>query len=386
MKKYLLLAPLFLTGLGISSPSFAADETRSDIWKLAQGAPKAEDAHGNSWKIRGRVLWDWASISETGAGAVKNSFDDSEFRTARIGIEAKHGNFKYKAEVDFVGRGTTAKAVNVIWSDKDILPVYIKVGQMKAGNTMEESTSSLHSTFIERGMITDAVGLDRRIGAELGQAGDNYSWMVGAWGNSINGAIDANPSNTILAARASYAPVLEKDKLVHVGAFVRRTNTQRGAPSRSARWGSHLATEKIRPILGDNAVLYGAELASVFGPLHTQAEFMAEDGDTGSVSGGFVQAGYFLTGESRGYKAGAGKFDRTKPARPLSKGGFGAWEIAARFDTLDARNAGDEKADTWTLGLTWYPESHLRVKINYTDASADSFTAKGLYTRLQIDW
>ncbi len=384
MKKYFLLAPLFLTS--IASPSFANENARSDIWNLVQGAPKIKDANGNSWKIRGRILWDWASLSETRTGAVENSFDADEFRTARIGVEGKYGNFKYKAEADFAGRGTTAKAVNVTWTDKDIVPVYVKVGQMKAGNTMEESTSSLHSTFIERGMITDAVGLDRRIGVELGQAGDNYSWMVGAWGNSVNGAIDGTPSNTILAARASYAPVLEKDKLVHIGAFLRRTDTGRGAPSRSARWGSHLATEKIRPILGDNAVLYGAEFASRFGPVHTQAEFMVEDGDTGSVRGGFVQAGYFLTGEARGYKAGAGKFDRTKPSRPLSKGGFGAWEIAARFDTLDARSAGDEKADTWTLGLTWYPESHLRVKINYTDAKADTFSAKGLYTRLQIDW
>jgi len=330
MKKY-LLAPLMLTGLGISSPCFADDNAQSDVWRVFQGAPKVKDANGNYWKVRGRVLWNWASISETRTGAVKNSFDDSEFRTARMGITGKYTNFKYKAEVDFVGRGTTAKAVNVIWSDADIVPVYVKVGQMKAGNTMEESTSSLHSTFIERGMITDAVGLDRRIGAEVGQAGDNYSWMVGAWGNSINRAIDGSPANIILAARASYAPVLEKDKLVHIGAFVRHTNTQRGAPSRSARWGSHLATEKIRPILGDNAVLYGAELASAFGPFHTQAEFMAEDGETGSVSGGFVQAGYFLTGETRGYKAGAGKFDRTKPARPLSKGGFGAWEIAMDY-------------------------------------------------------
>ena len=392
MKKYLLVVPMILTGFGMSTPSFADDPSfahdnaRSDVWKVFQGAPKVKTANGNYWKIRGRVLWDWASISETRVGGVENSFNANEFRTARIGITGEYGNFKYKAEIDLAGGVTDGKAVNVIWTDKDVVPFYVKVGQMRAGNTMEESTSSLHSTFIERGMITDAVGLDRRLGVELGQAGDNYSWMVGAWGNSANGIIDGSPGNTILAARASYAPILEKDKLVHIGAFVRRTATERGAPSRSARWGPALATERIQPILGDNAVLYGAELATAFGPFHTQAELIAEDGDIGSVSGGFVQAGYFLTGETRGYKAGAGKFDRTKPSRPLSKGGFGAWEIAARFDTLDARSAGDEKADTWTLGLTWYPESHLRVKINYTDASADTFSAKGLYTRLQIDW
>ncbi len=385
MKTLYVTSLLLAATSAISMPAYGG-ETNADIWRVFQGAPKIKDDKGNSWKLRGRILWDGASISETRTSGTKNSFDDSEIRTIRIGMVGKYGTVKYKAEVDYVGGEPTAKAVNLIWTDKDIIPIYVKIGQMKAGNTMEESTSSLHSTFLERGMVTDAVGLDRRIGVELGQAGENYSWMVGAWGNSINGVADRKPANTILGARASYAPILTKTDLIHIGAFVRHTDTQRGAPKRSARWGSHLASEKIQPVLGDNALLYGLEFASTHGAFHTQAEFMQEDGDTGSLSGGFAQIGYFLTGETRKYKAGAGKFDRTKPLRPLSDGGIGGWEIAARFDTLNARHAGDEKVDSWTLGLTWYPESHLRVKLNYSDASADTFGAKGLYTRLQIDW
>ena len=113
---------------------------------------------------------------------------------------------------------------------------------------------------------------------------------------------------------------------------------------------------------------------------------MSEDGDLGDAKGGFIQAGYFLTGETRKYKGSAGKFDRTKPSRPLSKGGYGGFELVARFDTLDARNAGDEKSEAYTVGATWYPESHLRVKVNYTDTSADTYDASGLYMRLQLDW
>ena len=40
-----------------------------------------------------------------------------------------------------------------------------------------------------------------------------------------------------------------------------------------------------------------------------------------SFWGGYVEAGYFLTGETRGYKAGA--WDRTKVLKPFSKGGIG---------------------------------------------------------------
>ena len=364
----------------VCMPASAGDT--SEVWNLFQGAPKIKDDNGNYWKLRGRILWDGASISETKTNGLENKFKDSEFRAARIGIEGQYQQFKYKAEVDFGGGKTTAKDVNVTWKG----PVAVTVGQMKAGGSMEELNSGRHVTFTERGMITDAVGFDRRIGINVGKSGDTYSLNAGVFGNSIDGAVDGAPSNTVFAARATYAPIIRKNMIVHVGASLRHTDTQRGAPSRSARWGSHLATEKVKPNVGDDAMLIGAELATVQGPFHLHGEYMNEDGDSGSVEGGFIQAGYFLTGETRKYKSSGGKFDRTKPGKPLSKGGIGAWEVAARLDSLDATNAFDEKVGSWTAGLTWYPESHLRLKLNYTDASGDTFSAKGIYTRLQVDW
>lgn len=385
MRTLLATTILALGTTSISLPAFAADadaDADAGIWKLFHGAPKIKSADGNYWKLRGRILWDAAALSETPTGGIENNFEDSEFRAARIGVEGKYGDFKYTAEVDFGGGKTTATDVKITWNG----PVAITVGQIKAGPTLEEATSGRHTTFMERGMITDAVGFDRRIGLNIGKSGKNYSLNGGVFGNSIDGAADGNPTNTIWAARGTYTPILEKDRIVHIGASLRRTDRALGAPKHSARWGSHLATEKIKPIVGDNALLFGLEAATVMGAFHGHAEFIKEDGDLGSVDGGFIQAGYFLTGETRKYKASSGKFDRTKPLKPLSKGGVGGWEVAARFDTLDARNAGDEKVDAWTVGLTWYPESHLRVSLNYTDASGDLFSSKGLYTRLQIDW
>jgi len=385
MKTLLAATLLVASTTTISLPAYADDNNRdgdSDVWKLFHGAPKNKDADGNYWKIRGRVFWDGAALSETPTSGIKNNFEDSEFRAARIGIEGKYTNFKYKAEVDFGGGKTTAKDVNITWKG----PLNVTVGQMKAGATMEETTSSRHISFTERAMITDAVGFDRRIGVNVGKSGKNYSLNGGVFGNSIDGAADGTPTNTVWAARGTFTPILEKGKIVHIGASLRHTDRALGGPKHSARWGSHLATEKVKPVVGDNALLFGLEAATVLGSFHGQAEYIKEDGDLGSVDGGFIQVGYFLTGETRKYKASSGKFDRTKPLHPLSKGGLGGWEVAARFDTLDARNAGDEKVDAWTVGLTWYPESHLRVKLNYTDANGDLFSSKGVYTRLQIDW
>ena len=369
-------------GVALALPVHAEDAGKNTLAGLFQGAPKYKDADGNWLKLRGRIFYDMASVNETPTGGATNSIDADEFRAARLGVQGQNGNFKYVAELDFAGGKTSFKDVNVSWNG----PVAVKVGQMKTTNSMEEITSARNISFLERGMVTDAFGLDRRLGMIVAKTGKNYRLAAGAFGNSLNAKQSSKPGNTVLSARASFAPILEADKVLHIGGSVRYVKSAIGAPNRSARWGAHLANEKIKPVIGGDARLYGLELATVFKGFHAQAEYMSEDGDLGSANGGFVQAGYFLTGETRKYKAGSGKFDRTKPLRPLSEGGFGGWEVAARFDTLDARKAGDEQVDAWTLGLTWYPESHLRVKVNYTDASGDRFAGDGLQVRFQVDW
>ena len=106
--------------------------------------------------------------------------------------------------------------------------------------------------------------------------------------------------------------------------------------------------------------------------------------------GGYVEAGYFLTGETRGYKGGL--WDRTKVLKPFSKGGLGAFQIIGRVDYLDLDSSklkngctnnfvtGVCTASTATLlgkggkqlgflaGLTWIPEDYLRVLLNYSHA------------------
>ena len=367
-------------GVPWAGSSLAAENSTSDPWMFFHGAPKIKDVQGNYWKVRGRILWDLADISETPNGALKREINDTEFRAARIGIEGQYTNFKYKAEVDFAGSKTTYKDVKLTWKG----PLAVTIGQMQAGGSLEELTSSRHIEFMERGMATDGLGFDRRLGVKVAKTWKNAGIDFGLYGNSINGAIDGNPTNTVYSARGYVTPVQTNDQIIHLGASIRHTDRERGGPKHSARWDLHLAKEKIKPKIGDDAFLIGFETAAVHGPFHAHAEYLSEDGDRGSAKGGFVQAGYFLTGETRKYKKG--KFDRTKPSKPLSKGGVGAFEIGARFDMLDARKASAEKVNAYALGVTWYPESHLRVKLNYVSANGDTFDASGLQMRLQMDW
>lgn len=354
-------------------------------WDLFHGAPKFTDANGNTLKVRGRILFDVASVDENRNIGTAADGDSSEFRAARLGFEGQYDSMKFKFEMDFEGRDTTVKDAFATFTKVGGSGVDISVGQMKTPNSMHEITSSRHITFMERGAFTDAFGLDRRVGIMATQKGKRHLVEGGVFRTSVNGMQDNQDENTVYAARFAYLPAFEKDSLIHLGGSVRYTDENNsGAPGRSSRWGAHLATEKVKPVIGDDAFLWGVEAATVQGAFHAQAEYMTEDGSLGDAEGYMVSGGWFITGESRGYKLG--KFDRTKPSNPLSKGGAGAWEVAARYDVIDATGASDEESSAATIGLIWYPESHLRFKLEAIEADGDTYDASGVQLRTQIDW
>ena len=54
------------------------------------------------------------------------------------------------------------------------------------------------------------------------------------------------------------------------------------------------------------------------------------------MNGFYVQGSYLLTGEHRPYNRALGIFSGIRPKRNfLEDGGWGAWELAARYSYLD---------------------------------------------------
>ncbi|MCI0637319.1 MAG: OprO/OprP family phosphate-selective porin, partial [Actinobacteria bacterium] len=111
-----------------------------------------------------------------------------------------------------------------------------------------------------------------------------------------------------------------------------------------------------------------------YGPLSLQGEFIGtsvnrerfEVPDVG-FSGWYVFGSWFLTGESRPYEFDTGVFGNLKPKSVVGKGGYGAWELLARYSSLDLNDRDIEGGDEQdvTLGLNWYPNSNLRLLLNY---------------------
>lgn len=123
--------------------------------------------------------------------------------------------------------------------------------------------------------------------------------------------------------------------------------------------------------------LLGLEAAVVWGSFHMQGEYTHVDaqltaGGAADVEGGYVQVGYFLTGEHRGYKRSSNAFDRTKIIEPFFRvrtaegicHGRGAWEIAYRWAMADLDDGALSSGGTYsnhTIGLNWYLNDYTRI-------------------------
>ncbi len=137
-------------------------------------------------------------------------------------------------------------------------------------------------------------------------------------------------------------------------------------------------------IPGSRQYTIGPEFATVLGPLTVQAEWAGQwltDASgpnslpVGTVffHGGYVEALYFLTGESQPYDRQAGAFGRVLPRHDYrwKKGeclrGCGAWQLGVRFSYLDLNDKtiqGGTLYD-WTAGLNWYLTGNMKVQFNY---------------------
>ena len=83
-------------------------------------------------------------------------------------------------------------------------------------------------------------------------------------------------------------------------------------------------------------------------------------------------------------------WSRQKPSDAWDKdGGSGAWEIAARFSSIDLTDgmvSGGEQ-DNITLALNWYPNPATRWMLNFVRADVDNLgEVDFILTRWQVDF
>lgn len=377
----------------------AAKASGTEIaWK---GAPELKGKGGWSFKPRGRLQYDAGIVAAPDSTGRPDGFGN-ELRRGRLGVQGTvPGGFGYKFEVDFDGTDVAITDAIVTYEDGDL---ELQFGQHNNFQGLEELTSSLFTSHLERAAFTDAFGFQRRIGASASyEAGD-----ILVQGGIFTDAIPDLPnSNWGSSGRIVYAPKLGDTRL-HLGASVHYNEL---GPASTVRY-------RQRPAVGftderfintgtfgaSSETGYGAEFALVRGPLHAAGEaYWQHASRPGALAdptffGGYAEVGLFLTpGDTRGYKGG--KFDRVKPRKEVGEGGIGAIQLNLRYDRLDLTDGTiiGGTQDGLLASLVWTPTDYTRFMIGYAHliysdavhpaAGGDrDYSVDSLGVRAQIDF
>ncbi len=96
---------------------------------------------------------------------------------------------------------------------------------------------------------------------------------------------------------------------------------------------------------------------------------------------GYVEGAWVINGNGRPYRIAPNYGSEfavltgveIDDAQRISRGGYGVFEVAARYSTLDLQDGltTGGRLDDITAGVNWYPDRNIRVVADYVHASAD---------------
>jgi phosphate-selective porin OprO/OprP len=364
------------------------------------------------------------------AATVPQRLDDgANVRRARIGVIGKFmGDWNYALIYDFGGAsdgfggtagvggaavgflpgGAVSGIENAYLSYTGLKPfggkLAIEGGVMDLPYTLDEATSSNDLPFMERAAsgvaATNIAAGDFRSTFGTRWYTDQFwagAYVTGPATGAIHSASSINPPGTTeqygAVARAAGQIVSGKDYSLHIGGDAQwliqpphnliantQTLTLSDRPELRIDPTTLVSTAAIAGVSG--AQVYSAEAAATYGPLFFQGEYFWYNVDRNAFAplpslkfqGGYAEAAYVLTGETRPYNPGSASYGGIAPANPfsLTSGGWGAWEIAGRVSTIDlndqlaaANGVAGGRQTIYTAALNWYVNGNVRFMFDY---------------------
>lgn len=280
---------------------------------------------------------------------------------------------------------------NLLASYKGFSPFTITVGNFKEPFSLDVLTSNNDNMFMERALPADAFApgpSGRNTGAAIGMHGQNWTLAAGIFGGNINDTVDGDGVEG--AIRATYAPILDADQVLHFGASTtyRSLESRRGVSFHDSPESFLFDASLVDTggISGADAVgRFGLEAAWANGPYRLQGEYIGtkvyrdQEPDV-FFQGGYFEGGWVINGQAAAYvlesdtASEVGLFTRVQPERDqrVSYGGIGVFEAVARYSVLDLSDHAIEGGvqQDLTVGLNWYPEPYARLMANYIHAWA----------------
>ncbi|HUQ08682.1 MAG TPA: porin [Steroidobacteraceae bacterium] len=397
-----------------------------DVPKLAfnNGRPTFTSADGkSSMSVRAIAQMDGAIYGESAEGPLAADFrrgsvgggrennaardfsDGFSFRRARFGVDGVfNSNWNYRLLFEFAGSGTEGPArINDAWiSYTGFAPFAFQVGAFSPPSNMDDSTTPDDQVFVERASAAELSralgGADGRLGFGVRSGGKRWMSALNLTTRTVN---DAEMFDSQLAAvgRVGGLVATSDDFNVHLGANATYVFSPADQGS-SASPPRHPLRFRDRPevrvdglrlidtgsIDAAHASAYGVEVGANWRSFYVQAENFWFDVDRRdatlddpSFGGYYLQGSWLITGETRRYNAATGSFQNPRPKAPFAHdGGWGAFELAARFSHADLNfNEGDAglapvasairggEQDVLALGINWYVNANIKFLLDY---------------------
>lgn len=350
------------------------------------------------------------------SGSLDNN-SGTEMRRGRLYLQGTVlKDWQYKFEMELFGTtGTEVTDAYVRYNGfkpfENVKPLAITAGHFKIPFSLEQLMADKDLSLMERS-LPNAFLKSRAPGIMLSSGGEHWSAAAMGFGEQLysNTTTPQQDEGGGASARVTWAPIASEGRTLHFGLSGQYQKPTQKVGDDTVRFStrpeSHMTsltlidtrrgTTDISGNIG-NVKLLGGEVASAFGSVTLSAEYIraqiARDvGADLTFDGWYAQAGWMLTGESRGYEVDKGIFKGIAPAHPTNAGGSGAWELIARYSEIDLNDAtitGGRERNT-TLGLGWYANNFVRISGNWVhvytidEGTYDGATMNALQMRFQF--
>jgi len=342
----------------------------------------------------------------------------TNFRRAQLGFQGTaFRDWSYNFLYDFGGYGAENRGYiyNAYIEYDGLKPFFFRIGAYTPPEGQEDQTGSGDLFFPERPAAVDVArniaGAPSREAATIGAQGERYFASLSYTGkkttdNTSTGAsVGTFDAQQALIGRAAYLAVAtpEAKWLVegHITEVLKLADpTASTAPVATAiRFsnGPEVAVDASKTVDTGNidakaAREFGFETAGTYDRFYGQGGWFRYEVERRTAvpnphfSGWYAFLTYSLTGEQHPYDPTTASFRNLRPTNPLgTPGGWGAWEVTARYSDVDlnylpfataaAGGVAGGKQDVWSLGLNWYPNNIVKFQLNYDNIKVDHINA-----------
>lgn len=414
----------------------AAVESRLAELESLVHADKDEEHKGvePSLKINGRIQLDWWDFMNDSAGigffehppgsmpaAAVGTDPESRFAFRRIRLNFRGDIYEammYRFDLEFSDPSTPG--YRDAWIGFRELPILqtVQIGNQKRPLGFDAWNSSNETLFLERPMVVDAFNEDyRRLGIVSYGVSDNedYTWQYGVYNlenTSETGSYVGDSLQLSANARLTGNPWYDESSggrgYFHwgVSGMVARpdgTATAADSNNNEARFRSRAEVRSNERWLNTGRIdgakdyeILGLESILNIGAFQVVGEYQhnwtQRDGGPGlEFHGGYLYAAYTLTGEHLPYIRSKSALGSLQPFENFflvnccsgeRGGGWGAWQVLARYSYLDLSDEDilGGMGSNLTLALNWYWSANSKLQINYVTGHIDNHAPEGGFT------